>query len=113
VANKSATLYISTKLPSGRWTVKSLPRKPVDLQPPSYFRLFWYSQEKKQSKNVGRSLEAAQATKIRKEAELKRLPMLADKRPVSLKCESPDDGGFNSSHWELLDAAVTKVLDCL
>ncbi|MGD0859941.1 MAG: hypothetical protein ABR912_11520 [Terracidiphilus sp.] len=53
MANKTATPYIATKLPSGRWTVKSLPRKLVDLQPPSYFRLFGYAEAKKQSKNVG------------------------------------------------------------
>jgi hypothetical protein len=29
VENKTATLYIATKLPNERWTVKSLPRKPV------------------------------------------------------------------------------------
>jgi integrase len=81
VANKVATLYIATKLASGRWTVKSLPRKPVDLQPPSYFRLFWYAKKKKLSKNVGRSWDDARAAQVHIEEELKRVAIGEEPEP--------------------------------
>jgi hypothetical protein len=32
MANETATLYLATKLSSGKWTFKPLPRNPSDLQ---------------------------------------------------------------------------------
>lgn len=67
MANEKATLYIAMKLPIGRWTVKSLPRKPADFQPRSHFRLFWYSADRSSHRML-----AAWAAQVHKETELER-----------------------------------------
>lgn len=73
MANKTATPYVATKLSSGKWTFKPLPRNPGDLQEPNYYRLFWYESNQRKSQAVGRFWSAARATQIRKEAQLRGL----------------------------------------
>ena len=80
MANRTATLYASTKLSTG-WTFKPLPRNPIDLQAPNHYRLFWYEQGKRKSQAVGRYYAIARAAQVRKEAELKGVPV-NDSKPA-------------------------------